>query len=137
MCVYNMCGIYTYSLIQIEAVNKPSLSPYSQLPSPGDLFEAFSSLGPFQGFPSCLAITALDMWPRLWIRASRSRRTTGPMTAGPLRLTGDGPSAGCGSESSRAGSKEPGAWGQVSPGVWSPPSQAACSMGSSGSQCYL
>ena len=129
--------MYTYSLIQIEAVSKPSLSPCSQLPVLGDLSSALSSLGPFQGFPSCLAITALDVWPRFWIHASRSGRTTGSVTAGPLRLMGDGPSAGCGSESSRAGCKEPGAERQVFPGRWAPPSQAACRQGSSGTQCSL
>ena len=141
ICIYTirvyMCGMHTYSLIQIEAVSKPSLSPCSQLPSLGDLSSALSSLGPFQGFPSCLAITALDVWPRFWIHASRSGRTTGSVTAGPLRLMGDGPSAGCGSESSRAGCKEPGAERQVFPGRWAPPSQAACSQGSSGTQCSL
>ena len=141
ICVYTirvyMCGMYTYSLIQIEAVSKPSLSPCSQLPSLGDLSSALSSLGPFQGFPSCLAITALDVWPRFWIHASRSGRTTGSVTAGPLRLMGDGPSAGCESESSRAGCKEPGTERQVFPGRWAPPSQAACSQGSSGTQCSL
>ena len=115
-----MCGMYTYFLIQIEVVSKPSLSPCNLLPSLGDLSSALSSLGPFQGFPFCLAITALDVWPGFWICALRSGRTTGPVTAGPLRLTGDGPSAGCGSESARAGCKEPGAQRQVFPGRWAP-----------------
>ena len=86
--------IHIYSLMQIKVVIKPSLSlPIANFSSFLEiLFKLFSSLGPFQGFPSFLAISALGMGPGFGICASRGGRVTVALTAGPLRLMSNGPS---------------------------------------------
>lgn len=98
-----------------------SLSPCNRLPLLEIFLQLSVSLGPFQGFPFCLAITALDMWPGFWICALRSGRTIKPV--GLLTTEAARRWTLCwlwGLESEAGLGKEPGAQRQVFLGRWAP-----------------